>query len=143
MRNKNTFRRLTFVSAFGILIGIMEGSVRPRLAAAHNPFSQVPEPPFDIEQELYREWCRIIKEGIHPQRMLCGHIHRHYVSLPGSRYDQLGQPCPMVVCSEVRDGKFTFCGVRVNNCEDAQVSFVNGDGSLADTVCVPLAAPSR
>ena len=75
--------------------------------------------------------------------MLCGHIHRRYISLPGSQYDQLGQPCPMIVCSEVKDGRFTFCGVRVDDCETAQVSFVNGDGSLADTASVPLAAPSR
>ena len=117
--------------------------VRLRLVVAHNPFSQVLEPPFDIEQDLYREWCQLIKESIHPQLMLCGHIHRRYISLPGSQYDQLGQPCPMIVCSEVKDGRFTFCGVRVDDCETAQVSFVNGDGSLADTASVPLAAPSR
>ena len=117
--------------------------VRLRLVVAHNPFSQVVEPPFDIEQDLYSEWCQLIKENIHPQLMLCGHIHRRYISLPGSQYDQLGQPCPMIVCSEVKDGRFTFCGVRVDDCETAQVSFVNGDGSLADTASVPLAAPSR
>jgi hypothetical protein len=58
------------------------------------------ESPFDIEQDLYREWAGLLREHVHPQMMICGHMHKAYVSHIGDETDHLGQPCAVVVASE-------------------------------------------
>ena len=75
--------------------------VKCRMVIVHHPFTQTREPPFDIELELFGEWCRILKESIKPDMMLCGHIHDIYVTRPGEAKDHKGQPCPVVVGSKI------------------------------------------
>lgn len=71
--------------------------VRHRIVIAHHPFSFLQEPPFDIEAALYREWCRLLREQIRPDLMLCGHTHEAALYLPGGPKDHLGQPCPVII----------------------------------------------
>lgn len=72
-------------------------AIKHRVVVAHMPFSRVNKPPFDIELPLYREWCTLLREEIQPEFMLCGHLHRAAVYLPGGELDQLGQPCPILI----------------------------------------------
>ena len=74
-------------------------SVKYRLVVCHIPFSDIHVPPFDIEQELYKYWCKLLRENVKPDIMLCGHRHQTYVSRSGSEWDKQGQPCPVVVGS--------------------------------------------
>ncbi len=69
-------------------------------ALAHMPFTYVYEPPFDIEQPLYREWTRIFSEEIRPDMLISGHMHKNGVYTPGSIWDSFGQKFPTVVCAE-------------------------------------------
>lgn len=72
--------------------------VKYKLVISHVPFSYKLHPPFDIEQEIYTEWCRLLREHVKPDLMLSGHLHATFVSLPGDeKYDSYGQPCPVVV----------------------------------------------
>ena len=80
--------------------------VTNRLIIVHNPFTQTFEPPFDIEQDVFGEWSRLLREHVKPQLMLCGHVHRCYISLPGSERDHKGQPCPVVCGSRPGEGRF-------------------------------------
>ena len=80
--------------------------VTNRLVIVHNPFTMTPHAPFDIELETFTEWARLLKEHVHPQLMLCGHIHRCVIIQPGSRFDQKGQPCPVVCGSRPEDDRF-------------------------------------
>ena len=71
--------------------------VRRRVVVCHVPFTRVPNPPFDIEQDTYAYWCKLLREEIKPNVMLCGHTHQVEVHFPGGAYDDLGQPCPIIV----------------------------------------------
>lgn len=92
--------------------GEYEGEgVKTRLVISHTPFTQKNEGPFDIEEDIYREWCRLLGEHIKPDLMICGHTHEAEVRHPGNEKDAYGQPCPLVVASGY-DGKtyWTGCG---------------------------------
>jgi acetylornithine deacetylase/succinyl-diaminopimelate desuccinylase-like protein len=55
--------------------------------------------PFDIEEETYGEWCRLLKEYVKPDLMICGHVHHAYITNVGDALDAFGQPCTVVVGS--------------------------------------------
>jgi predicted phosphodiesterase len=87
-----------------------------KVVIVHKPFTYVQKPPFDIEQDLYREWCDILKKDIQPDLMLSGHLHRTAVWMPGCPEDHLGQPCPVVVGAKPlkdEDGKLGFIGSAI------------------------------
>lgn len=71
--------------------------VTRKLVLCHFPFSDISKPPFDIEQDLYKYWCTLLRENVKPHLMLCGHKHASYVSHKGSPHDKQGQPCAVVV----------------------------------------------
>lgn len=71
--------------------------VKYKFVVCHVPFTYTQKPPFDIEQELYGYWCKLLRENVKPHLMLCGHIHQCYVSHIGSKWDDHGQACPVVV----------------------------------------------
>ncbi len=71
--------------------------VKLKIVLCHVPFAEKSLPPFDIEEDTYREWCRILRESVKPDLMLSGHKHRCYVTLPGEKKDHKGLPCPSVV----------------------------------------------
>ncbi|MBQ3083886.1 MAG: metallophosphoesterase [Clostridia bacterium] len=66
-----------------------------RVVVCHHPISLVSRPPFDIEQEIYGGWCRILSEEIKPDLMISGHTHKPGLYLPGGILDQLGQTWPI------------------------------------------------
>ncbi len=86
------------------------GSVDHKIVIAHNPFTRRYPEPFNIEEDTFTYWCKILKEKIKPQIMICGHIHRFSVDMPGCKNDAFGQPCPVVVGSEVNKQKKHFAG---------------------------------
>ncbi len=80
--------------------------VTNRIVICHNPFTETIHPPFDIEKETYTEWCRLLKEFIDPQLILCGHMHQAYVTRPGDERDHKGQSCPVFVASLPKKDSF-------------------------------------
>ena len=82
-----------------------------RVIVCHNPFTQTLPEPFDIEKETFCEWSRLLREHVKPQIMLCGHMHKCYVTRVGDELDHKGQPCPVIVASEVeKKSKGIFLG---------------------------------
>lgn len=71
--------------------------VKNRLVICHIPFTRIYRPPFDIEQELYAQWAKLMREEIRPQLFLFGHQHCARLCLPGEEWDQQGQACPAVI----------------------------------------------
>lgn len=105
--------------------------VTNRIVISHIPFTQVDKPPFDIEQETYAEWARLLREQIKPQIILCGHMHKTYISRVGSETDHLGQPCPVIVGSEraTKESPFVGCAVKLTE-KGCDVIFNNGSDPL-------------
>ena len=102
--------------------------VEHRIIVCHNPFTYIQEPPFDIERETYSEWAKLIKDNIKPELMLCGHIHKLFVSKIGSEYDDLGQPCTVISGSDIKENYHAGCGVVFSN--PPQASFYESNGNI-------------
>ncbi len=97
--------------------------IEHKLIICHNPFTVQLDAPFNIEKELYSEWASLIKENIKPELMLCGHLHRLAVSEVGDEMDHLGQPCTVVVGSNVGDGFHAGCGIELHNDKTTKIEF--------------------
>lgn len=73
---------------------------KTRMVISHVPFTKRQKPPFNIEEDTYTNWAKILKENFHPDVMLCGHMHGDFVlSRVGSEDDNFGQPCPVIIAS--------------------------------------------
>ena len=105
--------------------------VTNRLVIVHNPFTRTLHPPFDIEQDTYGEWARLLREHIKPQLMICGHIHKCYVSPVGGPWDDLGQPCPLVCASQPENDCF-IGGAFVLEDTGCRVVFNRSDGEVLE-----------
>ena len=103
--------------------------VTNRLVIVHTPFTMTPHPPFNIEQDIYTEWARLLREQIKPQLMICGHIHRCCISPVGSRWDDLGQPCPVVCASQPENDRFIGGGFVLAE-SGCRVIFNGSDGEV-------------
>lgn len=84
--------------------------VEHKIVIAHNPFTRKYPEPFNIEEDTFAYWAEILMEKIKPQLMICGHIHKFSVDMPGCKNDAFGQPCPVVVGSQVDKRKNYFAG---------------------------------
>ena len=102
--------------------------VEHRIIVCHNPFTYVMKPPFDIEKEIYSEWAKLIKDNIKPELMLCGHIHRLAVSKIGGEFDSLGQPCTVILGSDVKENFHSGLGIVFSDPIEAE--FCSSDGTV-------------
>lgn len=104
-----------------------EQGVENKIIIVHNPFTHKLNPPFDIEGEVYTEWAKLIKENIRPDLMICGHTHKIGVYETGTDFDDYGQPCTLVVASEIKNDGYTGCGFTFNK-DSITATFTNGNG---------------
>ncbi len=72
-------------------------SVRHKIVVCHNPFYENYAPPFNIEKEIYGEWCALLKKDIKPHIMLCGHLHEIMVKEAEKEQNGLTPPCKVIV----------------------------------------------
>ena len=106
--------------------------VKHRLVISHIGFTHIDRPPFDIEQELYGEWTRLMREHVKPDLLLYGHYHKTFISPVGSEFDSQGQPCTAVVGSapinfHSKEGR-GFVGCAITLYPDGRKRIVfNGD----------------
>lgn len=98
--------------------------VRTRLILAHKPFTFVQPEPFDIEQDLYREWVQILRQDIRPHRLICGHLHRAEVIKPGSSRDSFGQPCDVII-GGIPGDPYTGAGILLRGGDDVEPVFTS------------------
>lgn len=112
-----------------------DSGIEHRIVIAHNPFTRRYSEPFNIEEDTYTYWAKILKEKIKPQLMICGHIHEFSVDMPGCNNDAFGQPCPVVVGSQVdkRKNYFAGCGFVFNK-DNVEIIFNDKNGILEKTI---------
>ena len=105
--------------------------ITTRLVICHVPFTQKDKPPFDIEQELYRQWATLLAD-VKPHLMICGHTHVAQLRRPGCKEDDYGQPCPVVVASGYDDKSLvTGCGFVFKE-DEIEITFTDSVGSVTD-----------
>ena len=107
-------------------------NVKTRLVISHHPFTQVLWEPFNIEQDIYAEWASLLKEYIKPDLMICGHTHIRGINYVGGRFDNLGQPCTMVVASEPQKDRFIGCGFVFSD-DETEVVFTDSLGNVVES----------
>ncbi|MBR6789771.1 MAG: metallophosphoesterase [Oscillospiraceae bacterium] len=113
--------------------------IEHRVVIAHQPFTYVQEPPFDIEQDIYGKWTGLVSEYIKPELIICGHLHTAEVSFPGGRLDHHGQPCPVVVGAtpvyNKATGERNFIGSAITLAPDGgEIVFVDKDQNVTEKV---------
>ncbi len=106
--------------------------VKTRLVISHNPFTYLQTPPFDIEREIFGEWAKLLKENVKPDLMISGHIHGIYIKYEGEDFDHLGQPCPLVVGSDIKKDYFVGAGFEFSE-NSVKVDIVDSNKNILRT----------
>ena len=110
--------------------------VQHRLVISHIGFTYIKKAPFDIENEIYTEWCRLMREYIQPELLLYGHYHKTYISPVGSDFDHRGQACTAIIGSKpIRDENknglgFVGCGIVLREDDKKRVIFNDHTGAV-------------
>lgn len=90
-----------------------EKGIKTKLVISHNPFTYLQESPFDIEKETFGEWAKLLKENVKPDLMISGHLHGVFINYEGEKMDHLGQPCPLLVGSDIKADDNYFVGAGI------------------------------
>lgn len=89
--------------------GYTAENIKHKIIVSHIPFTRRFSPPFNIEEERYAYWAKLLREDVSPNIMLCGHKHKYAFDEVGGQNDALGQPCTVVVATEM-DRKTRYFG---------------------------------
>lgn len=73
--------------------------VNRKIVFTHIPFTRKFSVPFNIEEEIYAEWTRLLREYIKPNVIFAGHTHKYDIDRPGCEKDAFGISCPVVIAS--------------------------------------------
>lgn len=112
--------------------------VEHKIVVSHIPFSYIQPAPFDIEQDIYREWTRIMHDEIKPELLLYGHLHQTAIHAPLSSFDSYSlQPCPAIIGSKPtmpwanpeQKCEFVGCAITLDR-EQITVVFNNDKGEI-------------
>ncbi|MBE6704975.1 MAG: hypothetical protein E7583_06890 [Ruminococcaceae bacterium] len=110
-----------------------KSNVKYKLMLSHVPFAIRYEDPFNPEEEIYTEWCRLCRENIRPDLWLTGHKHTAEIIKCGDRKDDFGQPCTCVIGSKPDFSANTFvCALVTLNEGKADVIFADQNGSVTE-----------
>lgn len=105
--------------------------VKHKLVISHNAFCHIYTPPFDIEQDIFSEWTKLLRENVKPEIMICGHAHELNVYYPENKdWNTNGSVCPVVIGSTVKKKKpvyFAGCGYVFKNGR-IEVIFTDSNG---------------
>lgn len=103
--------------------------VNYRLVISHIGFTYIDQPPFDIEQDLYREWTKLVAE-MRPDLLLYGHFHRVQICPQGGAIDHQGQPCTAIIGSKPLSGGFVGCGITLQPDGNKRILFNDDKGTV-------------
>lgn len=106
--------------------------VQYRIVVSHIPFTYRNKPPFDISQDVYSEWTRLLREEIKPQLIMCGHQHGIYISRKDGEMDSYGQPCTVLIGSDIKydqqSQKRVYTGMGIElNIHKAYINFTTSE----------------
>ena len=103
--------------------------VEHKLVICHQPFTKI----YGMEDEVYDEWTKLLREHIKPDVILNGHLHHTAIHLPDGEKDHRAQPCPVVIGSLLQWPKKNFAGTGlVFDKAGIQVTFTDMNGEVTD-----------
>lgn len=106
--------------------------VKHKIVVSHNPFTRQYCEPFNIEEDVYKEWASLIGDYIKPELMICGHTHTLEINKVRSEKDYLGQPCTVLVSGKpgFENGK-SFAGAGIYFAENGiEATFTDNTGAV-------------
>ncbi|MBR5451426.1 MAG: metallophosphoesterase [Clostridia bacterium] len=106
-----------------------QDGIENKVVIVHNPFTLKKQPPFDIEEDTYNEWGKLIKENIRPDLMICGHTHTIGVHEQGSEYDNFSQPCTLIVASAINGEYYIGCGITFSR-DEITATYTDSNGEV-------------
>lgn len=113
--------------------------VKYRIIIAHNPFTELLSPPFDIERDIYSEWAELLKEYVKPNAFLAGHFHRLTVNRCGSEQDMLGQPCDVIIGGMMKYDEEYYAGAGLEfSTEKIGITFTSSKGEILSKDCIEI-----
>lgn len=105
--------------------------VKHKIVISHNAFVHRYFSPFDIEQDLFAQWSKLLRENVKPEVMICGHAHELNIYYPeNSDWNTNGSVCPVVIGSKIKKKKpvyFAGCGYVFND-ENIEIVFTDSNG---------------
>ena len=104
-----------------------DGEAQTRLVIVHSPFTMQFHAPFNIEEDTYAYWSKLLRVNVKPDAMLCGHTHTMEIVQNGSAGDHLGQPCAVVIGSKPKAGYYAGAGFTFRE-QAIDVVFTDSDG---------------
>lgn len=97
-------------------------TVKYKMVICHAPFTYRDRNDnglFDIENDIYNEWVKILNDSIKPDFLLAGHKHVCAVSHPGDQYDDRGQAFPVIIGARPKaisnEPGYTGTAIRLEN----------------------------
>ena len=112
-----------------------DDTIIKKLVVVHNPFTIKYPEPFNIEEEMFAYWAKVIKEKIRPDLMICGHLHKTGVHPVGGKIDAHGQPCTVVVGSKPDKNYFKGVGYVFRK-DETDVIFTDSNGTIEPVIKV-------
>ncbi|MBO5859381.1 MAG: metallophosphoesterase [Clostridia bacterium] len=105
--------------------------VRHKIVISHNAFSHRYHSPFDIEQDIFADWTKLLRENVKPEIMICGHAHELNIYYPdNTEWNTNGSVCPVVIGSTIKKSKpvyFAGCGYIFSD-DKIEIIFTDSNG---------------
>lgn len=103
--------------------------VTTRLMIAHFPFAYKRWADYNLEEDIYAEWCRLLREEIKPDLWICGHMHITDVWPCGGERDTFGQPCPIILSGVPGEGYYAGCGYAFGE-QNIEATHIDNSGNI-------------
>jgi len=102
-----------------------------RIVITHNPFTYVIPVPFDIEQDIYKEWIRLLGK-MKLDALLAGHLHEVKIVYPGDEYDTHKlQTFPAIIASLLNGDYYAGCGLEFSK-DGIEVTITDSEGKVLE-----------
>jgi hypothetical protein len=114
----------------------LDEGIKYRIVVCHVPFFEKFQPPFNIEEDTYAYWIKLLRENIKPDLMYAGHKHLNVIRYINGEHDCFSQPCPCIIgsdpCHNLRkDGIDRFIGCYTEfDGREVKVEFNSNDGEV-------------
>ncbi len=118
-----------------------DDGIKHKIVICHAPFTcrdRKDNGLFDIENEIYGEWVKILNESIKPHLFLAGHKHICTVSYPGDEQDDYGQSFPVIIGARPNtiNDENGFTGTAITFDSDIKAEFSDSLGNIEPAVLI-------